>query len=458
MADYIENFDGLNMPHSLEAEQSVLGAILLEPSCINNEKVSTLSPNYFYLPQHKVLFSAMQTMSAFSKDIDPITLLEHLRSEGNEEAAGGKEYIANLAAIVPSVGNVGAYADVVTEKHYLRSLISAGQTIVSTARDATVSAEKLIEAAEQKIYEIRQGNDSSGLVKIGDVLKTETLERLNKLDNPETQKEMKGIPTGISTIDNFISGFHKSDLVVIGARPGVGKTSLTLGMARNVAITSKRRVAFFALEMSNDQLAQRILSAEAAVDVKKLRFGNLKSDEWDRIVTASSELFTTEFYVDETAVTTVSQIKSKLRRNRPDIVFIDYLQLLNAPAGKGSDSRVNEVSKMTRELKIMAKELNIPVVICSQLSRESDKRGRSHVPQLSDLRDSGSIEQDADIVLLLHRPQMYELTGETVEASVHEAQCIVAKNRHGETGIAYLHWAENLARFTAGEHPERDDY
>jgi replicative DNA helicase len=314
-----------------------------------------------------------------------------------------------------------------------------------------------IDQAEQAIYDIRQGRDTTGLVKLNEILSNETLVRLQQMEDPETRKEMQGIPTGLSTLDRIIGGLHRSDLIIIGARPGMGKTSLILNMARYISINAKRKVAFFSLEMSRDQLAQRMLSFDAAVDISRLRQGGLSADEWERISTATSTLYQSELFVDETAAVTVQQIKSKVRRLKPDIVFIDYLQLITP--SNDSDNRVQQVSKMTWALKIMAKELNIPVVVCSQLSRAGQARGTSHTPQLSDLRESGSIEQDADIVLLLHRPGYYENTSdappEEGEPS-NEALCIVAKNRHGPTEKAKMVWDGRFAKFVALE--ENMDY
>lgn len=449
MNDWTNSFEGLNMPYSLENEQSVLGAILLDPGCINDEVVATLHPEYFYLPQHKAIFNAMATMAAINKPMDFVTILEQLRSNGDYEQAGGKEYLTQLAQLVPSVQNIRAYAEVVIEKFYIRSLIQVGRETVETATDATIPAALQIDAAEQRIYEIRQGKETTGLIRLNEIITNETLVRLNQMEDPDLRKELQGIPTGLSTLDRIIGGLHRSDLVIIGARPGMGKTSLILNMAREIAVRSKRKVAFFSLEMSRDQLAQRMLSFDANVDISRLRQGGLSLEEWERVTYATSALYEANLFVDETSAITVQQIKAKLRRSKPDIVFIDYLQLLQ-PTGR-SENRVQQVSEMTRDLKIMAKELNIPVVVCSQLSRAGQSKGTSHVPQLSDLRESGSIEQDADIVLLLHRPHYYAISGEDTDSDPNEAQCIVAKNRHGSTEVAKLRWDGRYAKFMAQE-------
>lgn len=287
----------------------------------------------------------------------------------------------------------------VYEKSLIRSLIKAGREIASSATEGEGTAELLLDAAEQKIYNIRQGQENSDLVMIKDILATETIDHLSALDDPEQRKKLAGIPTGFSDVDSIIGGLNKSDLIIVGARPGMGKTSFILNLARNAAKAGKR-VAFFSLEMSRDQLAQRLLSLDSSVGINRLRKGGLTPDEWDRIATAAGELYNAQIFVDESSAITVQQIKAKVRRNKPDVVFIDYLQLLTAVTK--SDNRAVQVQEMTRDLKIMAKELAIPVVVCSQLSRAGTGRGVSHIPQLSDLRESGAIEQDADIVIMLH--------------------------------------------------------
>ena len=445
MAEFDTALDGLNLPYSLDSEQSVLGAVLLDPNCMNDEKVAELKPDHFYLPQHKAIFGTLFGMAQLNKPMDFVTILEELRSSGLYEQAGGKEYLAQLAQTVPSVANVGYYAKVVYEKFLIRSLIKAGREIASSATEGEGSAELLLDAAEQKIYNIRQGQENSDLVMIKDILATETLDHLSALDDPA------GIPTGFSDIDGIIGGLNKSDLIIVGARPGMGKTSFILNLARNAARVGKK-VAFFSLEMSRDQLAQRLLSLDSSVGINRLRKGGLSLDEWDRIATATGELYNAKIYVDESSAITVQQIKAKVRRNKPDVVFIDYLQLLTAVTK--SDNRAVQVQEMTRDLKIMAKELAIPVVVCSQLSRAGTGRGVSHIPQLSDLRESGAIEQDADIVIMLHRPGYYKDGSEDEEVDENAAQVIIAKHRHGETGTVDMYWDGRFARFITIEKNE----
>lgn len=455
MAEFDTTLDGLNLPYSLDSEQSVLGAVLLDPNCMNDEKVAELKPDHFYLPQHKAIFSTLFGMAQLNKPMDFVTILEELRSSGLYEQAGGKEYLAQLAQTVPSVANVGYYANVVYEKSLIRSLIKAGREIASSATEGEGTAELLLDAAEQKIYNIRQGQENSDLVMIKDILATETIDHLSALDDPEQRKKLAGIPTGFSDVDSIIGGLNKSDLIIVGARPGMGKTSFILNLARNAAKAGKR-VAFFSLEMSRDQLAQRLLSLDSSVGINRLRKGGLTPDEWDRIATAAGELYNAQIFVDESSAITVQQIKAKVRRNKPDVVFIDYLQLLTAVTK--SDNRAVQVQEMTRDLKIMAKELAIPVVVCSQLSRAGTGRGVSHIPQLSDLRESGAIEQDADIVIMLHRPGYYTDGSEGEEVDQNAAQVIIAKHRHGETGTVDMYWDGRFARFLTIEKKEYNEY
>jgi replicative DNA helicase len=312
-------------------------------------------------------------------------------------------------------------------------------------------SDTLLDAAEQRIFDIRQGKNMQGLQKISEIL-MQTFDRLDLLNSPD-KDQFRAIPTGIKSLDDTITGLNRTDLILLAARPGMGKTSFALNIARNAAVKCQKRVAFFSLEMTKEQLVSRLLSTEAMVGGVKLRTGKLADDEWVRIIEAGDILNKTQMYFDDNAGITVSEMKSKLRRLRDvDLVIIDYLQLMSG--GKHIDNRVQEISQITRNLKIMAKELNVPVICLSQLSRDSEKR-TDHRPMLSDLRDSGSIEQDADIVLFLYR-EAYYANQENAEApdpdsDVNSGECIVAKNRHGETRAVPLHWQGEFMRFTAQE-------
>ena len=445
--------EGRKVPYSLEAEQAVLGSILIDPQSINIV-ASQLKPDYFYLPQHKQIYRVLSNMLEFGgAAIDFVSVLERLKSDGVYDEAGGKAYLAQLMQSVPSSANIDTYVSIVRERFYSRSLMSVAQGIVKDVEESAMEADKLINAAEQKIFEIRSGIDTTGLVPIGDVIMTETFDRLGKLSDPETRNDFVGIPTGISALDRVITGLNKSDMIILGARPGMGKTSFALNIARNVAMNAGKKVCFFSLEMTRDQLAQRMLSSEAAIESQKLRTGELTSDEWTRLIQAGENLSKAKLYFDETSTITVPEMKAKLLRLKDvDLVIIDYLGLMKSADSKKEMNRVNEISDITRNIKIMAKELKIPVIVCAQLSRGTESKTlKSHRPALSDLRDSGSIEQDADIVLFLYRDAYYD--GEKAEdqekSDPNKATCIVAKNRHGSVDDVPLYWDGSHTRFTS---------
>ncbi len=447
--DLIFDTEGRRLPYSVEAEQSVLGSILVDPKCIA-DVMTLLKPENFYIPQHQAIFRVLCSMFEFNQTTDFVSLLEKLKTEGVYDEAGGKSYLMNLAQVVPSAANVVAYAEIVREKSYARSLIVAAQDIIKDASENMKDAGELLELAEQRIFDIRQGRDVSGLVNIKDIIVNETYDRLSKMSDPATRDDYIGIPCGIGALDRMITGLNKSDLIIVGARPGMGKTSFVLNIAREVAMKAKKTVCFFSLEMTRDQLAQRMLSNEASIESSKLRTGDLTAEEWTRLAQAGTHLSEAEIYFDETSNITVPQMKAKLRRmKKVDLVIIDYLGLIHS--AEKSENRVTEVTKITKGLKVMAKELGIPVIVCAQLSRGTEVKGKSHRPALSDLRESGSIEQDADIVLFLYRDTYYD--GEKSEgeerSDQNKAECIVAKNRHGEVGTVDLHWDGQFTRFSA---------
>jgi len=446
----IYNIDGVRQPYSLEAEQAILGAVLIDPACLSDIAV-LIKADYFYLPQHKKIYQAMASMYELSQMIDFVSLLEHLKNDGVYDEAGGKAYLTMLVQNVPSSANVLTYVAIVRERYYARSLMGAAQNIIKDVNEGTLSSEKLLDAAELRIYEIRQGKEVSGLTHIKSVIENETYDRLTKMANPETRADYIGIPCGIGALDKMITGLHKSDLIILGARPGMGKTSFALNIVRNVAVGTGKTVCFFSLEMTRDQLAQRMLSAEAGIKSEKLRTGELDDAEWARLAQAGENLSKASIYFDETSTITVPEMKAKLRRMKPspDLVVIDYLGLMKS--AKDIDNRVQEVSEITRNLKIMAKELGVPVIACAQLSRGTEAKGKSHKPALSDLRDSGSIEQDADIVLFLYRETYYdnEKGDDQDKGDPNKAECIVAKNRHGEVGTVDLYWDGQFTRFTS---------
>lgn len=440
---------GLVLPFAPEAEQSLLGAILLEPACLSTVAEMIPRAEYFYQRNNQIIYSAMLDMFTLGRPVDFVTVLDHLKSEEAFDQETGKVYLTQLAQLVPSISNVSQYAEIVRDKYDLRMLILAARGILDDATDGSNETTRLIDSAEQRIFDIRQGKNMQGLQKINEVI-LETFETLDRLNSPDADK-YKGIPTGIGELDKTITGLNRSDLIILAARPGMGKTSFALNIARNAAVVSGKRVAFFSLEMSREQLASRMLSSEALVGSTKLRTGELTSEEWIRLVEGGDILGKTEIYFDDTPGITVPEMKAKIRRLQDvDLVLIDYLQLMQS--SRRIDNRVQEISEITRNLKIMAKELAIPVITLSQLARTSEKR-TDHRPVLSDLRDSGSIEQDADIVLFLYRDEYYQNeNGPAEDGNQGKSECIVAKNRHGESKSVPLHWQGEFTKFTSEEY------
>lgn len=438
---------GVNLPYSMDAEQAVLGAPLLDAELIP-KLVEQLRPEMFYAPQNGAIFSEMVRLFTSGAPVDFITLLAAVQAANifeTEDAA--KVYLTQLAETVPSLKNVPNYAKIIAEKYRMRQLMNAAKTILEQAGEET-DPDLLLESAEQKIYEIRSGRDTSALTPINSVI-MDTYAHLQEISGPNREKYL-GIPTGFSYLDTMLTGLGRSDLLILAARPGMGKTSFALNIATNVAKRQDVPVAFFSLEMTKDQLVSRILSSEAAIDSSAFRTGELSTADWEDLAHASEVMARTHIFLDDTSSITIPEMKAKIRRinqdpARPNIglVFIDYLQLMSS--GKRTENRVQELSDITRNLKIMAKELNVPIIALSQLSRSAEKNRTDHRPMLSDLRDSGSIEQDADVVLFLYREAYYDTGG---EADMTTAECIVAKNRHGGVGKVDLAWDGVHTRFT----------
>lgn len=441
----LNNFSSAEDVFSLEAEQAVLGSLLIDPACMPQVQV-LLSAEDFYLPQHRSIFTAMATIEAMGGKIDPLIVLDYLVRDKVYDSAAGKNYLFQLAQFVPSTANVESYAKIIKEKYYIRSLVNASKETINDAASQNLSADELLESAEQKIYNIRQGRKTNGPSKLSDIIVSDVYTTLQHLTSPE--KDLyKGYPTGYSDLDRILTGLHKSDLILIGARPAMGKTSFALNLARNVAYIGKRKVLMFSLEMTKEQLAMRVLATEARVNSSKMRTGELDAEEWQRLGMATKALADTELYFDDTSSITVPEMKARTRRLKDvECVIVDYLGLIQ-PAGR-VENRVQAVSQITRELKLMAKDLAIPVICCAQLSRGTEGRGSSHRPQLSDLRESGSIEQDADIVMMLYRPDYYagekddkdKEEQEQQQEIANKAEIIVAKNRHGSCDTVEMIW------------------
>ncbi|MBR4241580.1 MAG: replicative DNA helicase, partial [Eubacterium sp.] len=360
----------VSLPYNLEAEQSVLGSILAEPSCLN-EVVDILKPDSFYLPQHREIFSILlQMFTTQNGVIDPVLVADALAKSGKYDIAGGKEYLVQLFNAVPSTANVVKYAKIVQEQYYLRTLIQTAQTIIDDASSGSGDASVILDSAEQKIYDIRQGKESNGPTKISEVIFNGVYGKLTELTG-ENAADYKGIPSGFGTLDKFTTGLNKSDFILIGARPAMGKTSFALNLAHNVSVIGKKKCIFFSLEMTKEQLAERLLASQAGVASNKFRTGELNDDEWIRVGNAAAAFDDVELYLDDTSSITVPEIKSRVRRLKGvDIIIIDYLGLVQSAVRK--ENRVQEVSEITRNLKMMAKDLNIPVVCCAQLSRGTE--------------------------------------------------------------------------------------
>ncbi len=445
MAENIFEQNGVNteLPFSLEAEQTILGAILTEPSIISvvMEKVKT---ECFFNEQHREIFDIIMGMFTTGEKADVITVLNAaMRRKLFDTPQEGRAYLAALINLVPSVSNIESYCNIVAEKYYLRSLSYVAREILQDVQSGEGDAQSLLDSAEQRIFDIRQGKSVQGLIKIGDAV-CEAYDRIDKISGPDKEKYL-GARTGYKYLDSITSGLNKSDLILIAARPGMGKTSFAINIATNVARRGDKDVAVFSLEMSSEQLATRMLSTEALVDSHKLRSGFLSNDDWDRLAASAAVLSGLPMYFDDTAGVTVQQIKAKLRRMKNiGLVVIDYLQLMTSTLK--TDNRVLVISEITRQLKIMAKELNIPVILLSQLSRGPESRNDKR-PMLSDLRESGSIEQDADIVMFLYRDAYYNKDS----ANPNISECIIAKNRHGETGTVELVWDGQFTRFSDPE-------
>ena len=434
------DFDQLQMPFSMEAEQAVLGSVLIDPACMPAVQ-AVLRPEHFYLPQHQAIFGVMAELEAVGGKIDPLIVLDKLKKDEVYDEAGGRNYLFQMAQAVPSTANVESYAHIVREKFYIRTLISVSQEIIQTASAEAESSDVLLDAAEQKIYDIRQGRNQSNATRLRDIIVNDVYDTLAKITSPEAE-QYKGFTTGFQDLDDCLTGVSRSDLILIGARPAVGKTSVALRLDRNIAVKAKKKVLFFTLEMTKAQVAQRVLSMEALVPGYKMRTGTFDQEEWKRIADAVGQLNDCELWFDDSSGITVPEMKARTRRLKGvDCVVVDYLGLIQG--AKRTENRVQEVSEITRSLKMMAKDLNIPIICCAQLSRATEGRGKSHRPQLSDLRESGSIEQDADVVMMLYREDYYKNEADAGEVEVQEAntmEIIVAKNRHGYTKTVEFIW------------------
>ncbi|NBG89204.1 replicative DNA helicase [Isachenkonia alkalipeptolytica] len=427
-------------PHSIDAEQSVLGSMLLDREA-TIVALEIVRPDDFYKAAHGDIFDSIVTLFNRNEPVDLVTLTEELRKREKLETVGGIQYLTSLSSSVPVASNVKHYAVIVEEKATLRRLIRASEEIVTLGYNSDIEVPELLEKAQKNIYDISQYRAREGFVPIKEVLNT-TFDNIELLY--QSDKTITGTTSGFIDIDKKLNGFHKSDLILIAARPAMGKSAFALNLAQSAAIKEGNAVAVFSLEMSKEQLMLRMLSSESMVDLSNIQTGNLNEEEWGKIARAMVPLSQAEIHFDDTPGVSVTEMRSKCRRLKMesglDLVLIDYLQLMQ---GDGKiENRQQEISAISRNLKIMAKELNCPVIALSQLSRAPELRS-DHRPILSDLRESGAIEQDADLVMFLYRDEYYHEDSEKQNL----AEVIVAKHRHGETGTVELRWSGNIQKF-----------
>lgn len=439
------NFDSLrdnDATRSIEYEQTVIGAILLNPNAIA-DAMEIVKAEYFSEENHRKLFQIIVNKFSLGEKADAMTVLNDAVDEGIfQTSAEGKKYLLSIMNEVPTTENIRDYCEILRDKYEKRALIDAMQEIAAAAMESGEKSSALLDLAEQKIYDIRKGKETTGLVKIEDAL-VAAFDNLKKISGEDRDKYL-GAKMGFSDLDRVLTGLNKSDLIVVAARPGMGKTAFALNIVTNACMKNDgMKVAVFSLEMSNEQLVMRMLSSESRVPSQSLKTGNISGEEWERLSIGASHLAKMNIYLSDAGGLTVPQMKAKLRRIKGlGLVVIDYLQLMDSAKVKNGN-RVEVVSEITRQLKLMAKELDVPVVVLSQLARGPESR-TDHRPLLSDLRESGSIEQDADIVLMLYRDGYYH--PEIDQQNVSE--CIVAKNRHGEVGTVNLVWDGQYTRFS----------
>ena len=428
-----------SLPYNLEAEQSVIGSMLIDKTAISRA-VEVLKSDDFYRDSHKVIFNAIFELYQKDTPIDMITLLEHLRSAEKLDASGGITYITEISNSIPSTANLSSYIKIVEDKSILRRLIRASTEIMENCYSKQDDVEAVMDLAEQKVFNIAERKNSSDFEAMNTVLERGFLEIERIFNN---KGETTGVSSGFPELDAMTSGFQKGDMILIAARPSMGKTTFALNLAEYAALRAGKNVAVFSLEMSKEQLAYKLLCSEANVDMTKLRNGNLEDKDWENIAKASGPLAAAKIFIDDTAGTSVMDMRSKCRKLKMehgiDLIVIDYLQLMS---GSSPENRQQEVSEISRSIKALAKEMQCPVIALSQLSRAPEQRA-DHRPMLSDLRESGSIEQDADLVMFLYRDEYYNK--ETEDKNV--AECIIAKQRNGPVGTVKLAWIGQFSKF-----------
>ncbi|WP_291569089.1 MULTISPECIES: replicative DNA helicase [unclassified Clostridium] len=428
-----------SMPHNLEAEQSVLGSMLIDKAAIA-AAAETLEGEDFYRDSHKIIFKSIKELYQKDIPVDMITLIEHLRSTEKLDEAGGISYITEISGSVPSTANLTSYIQIVEDKSTLRRLIRSATEIIETSYNKQDDVDAVVDLAEKNVFNISEKKNTSDFEPMSTVLER-GFEEIERIYN--NKGETTGVPSGFKDLDEKTSGFQSGDMVLIAARPSMGKTTFALNLAQHAALRAGKSVAIFSLEMSKEQLAYKLLCAEANVDMLKLRTGNLDERDWENIARASGPLADAKIFIDDTAGVSIMEMRSKCRRLKMehgiDMILIDYLQLMS---GSGGESRQQEVSEISRSIKAIAKELKCPVIALSQLSRAPEQRA-DHRPMLSDLRESGSIEQDADLVMFLYRDEYYDKESEDKNV----AECIIAKQRNGPVGTVKLAWLGQYSKF-----------
>ena len=429
-------------PNDIEAEQAVLGSMLTDKDAVI-AAIEVLKPEDFYREDNKTIYMAVLSLYNRAEPVDIITLKSELSSMGKFDSVGGLEYLAELPEKVPTTANVDKYIKIVEEKAILRNLIKTANEIITLGYDPTEEVEDIMDNAEKKIFDIMQSKNQKGYTPIKDIL-IETFAQLEQLYNQK--QHITGVPTGFADLDYKTAGFHGSDLVLVAARPAMGKSAFALNIATNAAVRAKVPVAIFSLEMSKEQMVNRILCSEAMVDSNKVRTGKLDEQDWAKLASALGPLSEADIFIDDTPGISVMEIRAKCRKLKLEkglgMVVIDYLQLITASSNRRGGSREQEIAEISRSLKILAKELDIPVIALSQLSRAPEQRP-DHRPMLSDLRESGSIEQDADKVIFLYRDDYYNEDSEKKNI----AEVIMAKHRAGSTGTIELLWLGNYTKF-----------
>ncbi|MFC2118857.1 replicative DNA helicase [Bacteroidota bacterium] len=445
-------------PQSPELEEAVLGAIMLEKDSIITV-LDILLPEYFYVDAHKKIYSAIVELSKNLQPIDILTVTDKLKKKGELDEVGGAFFITELTSRVASAAHIDFHARIITQKFIQRELIRISSEIQEKAFDTSIDVDDLLDFSEKELFNIAYGNIKKETSKI-DVLISEAIHHIEEVGKSEDG--LSGIPSGFTKLDRITSGWQKSDLVIIAARPSMGKTAFVLTMARNIAIDHNRPVAFFSLEMSSMQLVNRMIVSETELPSEKIRNGNLQKFEWEQLEYKIKNLIDAPIYIDDTPAISIFELRAKCRRLKiqynVELIVIDYLQLMTGP-GESSGSREQEVSAISRSLKAIAKELNIPIIALSQLNRSVEMRSGDKRPQLSDLRESGAIEQDADLVIFIHRPERYGLTeDESGQSTIGRAEIIISKHRNGPIGDVPLRFRAEIAQFTDIDDSFGDDF